>query len=235
MEYENETKEDEVIEDTTFRGTVPAPSFIVSTPAVKIESNAGLIGNILDSTGDVIKDFNIKTNKSFRIDTSWNSTNSLGSIHFRPANERLYLAPTSGRNCDLGYSTVSPWDNVSYVTLIKVSGFGFFDKGVELQDGKIVSDVEALLQMKENPNEKTPYGKTIIDKTSLPKAVYKQAYDKDGLLPRDPKTKKAYIEEKKNGKIVKRTIEDGEDVNAMMSIMIGAIRELGERINKLEI
>jgi hypothetical protein len=115
------------------------------------------------------------------------------------------------------------FDVINYKTLTKRGGWGFFDAGVELQDGTIVSDCEAILQLKEDTRgKKTPYGKNIIDQRTLPKVVYSKAKDKLGVdLPRDEK-----------GYAVGG--EDGEDVNAMVSIMIGAIKELTSRVKALE-
>lgn len=115
-----------------------------------------------------------------------------------------------GTTRNLGTATTY-WNNIHYKTLVKQGGFGYFDTGVELQDGSIVSDLEAIAQLKEDPEgRKTPYGTTWIDPTTLPKLVY--------IPPPED------------------SIDDvhGEDVHAMMSIMIGALKEANARIKKLE-
>ena len=88
-------------------------------------------------------------------------------------------------------------------------GFSSFDEGVELQDGSKVSDVEAFLRLEPDKSRpKSKHGTYVIKTSTLPKAVHRAAESEDET--------------------------DSEDVFAMMSIMIGAIRELGQRIVKLE-
>jgi len=128
------------------------------------------------------------------------------------------------------------WNNVYYKTLVKSGGFGFLDNGVELQDGKIVSDLEAIVQFTENSDKKTPYGTSIINHATLPKIVYRPATDSNGkLLSRDENNQPyQYVIDDKTKKSKKVMAEDGEDVNAMISIMIGSIKELDYKNKLLE-
>ncbi len=155
--------------------------------------------------------------------------NNIYSKHFGPYASNTY---------DLGSDTIY-WRTLYYGTSVKKGAFGFLDKGIELQDGKMVSDLEALMQMKEDPKLITPYGSTGIDYKSLPKIVFRKARDSsDKELPRDSNgAYKILTPEDKGGpkKGTKKVrVEDGEDVNAMISIIIGAIRELGANVNKIK-
>lgn len=118
------------------------------------------------------------------------------------------------------------WNDISYKTLTDRGCLGCFDDGVELQDGTIVSDTEALLAIKKHPTKKTVYGTDMLDYKTFPKVSYKKAqktvkYNKLEELPRDAN------DEPIGG-------ADGVEMTAMFSIMIGAIKELTNRVKELE-
>ena len=50
----------------------------------------------------------------------------------------------------------------------------------ELQDGTIVSDIEAIQSIKKHPTKKTIYGAPMLDYTTFPKVSYKKAKDHKG-------------------------------------------------------
>jgi len=129
------------------------------------------------------------------------------------------------------------WNNVYYKTLVKSGGFGFLDRGVKLQDGKQVSDLEAITQLTEDRTKKTPYGSSIIDHKTLPEIVYRPARNSEtGKLMLRGKDNRPYqyIVNDKTKKKEKVFAEDGEDVNAMISIMIGAIKGLNDKVESLK-
>jgi len=107
---------------------------------------------------------------------------------------------------------------------------GVFDKGVEMPNGEIVSDLEALksIEVDTRPNKKTVYGVPIFDYRTMPKAVYKIAECDGKPLPRDENDEPYNIDEK--GKKIKA--EDGAELSALVSIMIGAIKEIDGRLEK---
>jgi len=80
--------------------------------------------------------------------------------------------PSSSGTKNLGGSS-RYWNylNVYGITKQGGGGWGFFDEGIEMQDGQILSDSEALLKLKPHPTKKTKYGKPIIDLDSLPKPL----------------------------------------------------------------
>jgi hypothetical protein len=146
------------------------------------------------------------------------------------------------------------WNDVSYKTLTDRGCLGWFDDGVELQDGRIVSDVEAIKQIKPHPTKKTVYGKPMLDYRTLPKVVYKPAAINGVPLPRDENDEPYLITTEEveltdnNGKpvldkdgkpitvkkVVKRQAADGAELTSLISIMLGAIKELDAKIVALE-
>lgn len=146
------------------------------------------------------------------------------------------FGPASGAGSDLGNATYY-WNEVNYKTLTDRGCFGWYDEGVELQDGRIVSDIQALKEIKKHPTLKTPRGASRFDYSTMPKHVYVKATDQDGkLLTREKDTDLPYLYETniKTKKKKKIYAEDGAELSALVSIMIGAIKELDNRLEKLE-
>jgi hypothetical protein len=150
---------------------------------------------------------------------------------------------------DIGDSS-DYFGEINYKTLVDRGCLGWYDEGVEMRDGTILSDIEALkaIKLHDDPKEKTPAGARRLDYRSMPKHVYVQAFDKKTgkKLPRDendkpykikkvrrvdrdPKTgkKKIWTEEK----IVQA--QDGAETTALLSIMLGAIKELDAKIEAI--
>lgn len=151
------------------------------------------------------------------------------------------LDPSSAAN-NLGGPT-RYWGDVSYKTLTDRGCLGWFDEGVELQDGRKVSDLESLREIKKHPTKKTIYGAPMLDYKTFPKVAYKKAAGSDGVeFPRDendePYTYEEDIVEGKDGKkekkVVKLKAQDGIEMTSMFSIMIGAFKEALARIETLE-
>lgn len=138
--------------------------------------------------------------------------------------------PASAGSQSLG-DTTHYWANIAYKTLEDVGCLGVFDEGVELQDGTIVSDIEALKSIKKDPIRKTVYGVPRFDYKTMPKAVYKKGHDgKGNILPRDDKDRPYEIDEKTKKRVYG---EDGAETTALISIMIGAIKELDKKYEEL--
>jgi hypothetical protein len=140
-----------------------------------------------------------------------------------------HFDPTGAGTYNSGGST-RYWNSVNAVSFTKQGGFGSFDKGVKLQDGRIVSDLQAILSMKPHPTMISQYGVPRIDPRTIPVPVFKQAADHDGkVFPRDENDRPYTVEDGK-----KIAADDGEDLGAMMSIILGAIKELNQRMEILE-
>lgn len=125
------------------------------------------------------------------------------------------------------------WADVSYKTLTDRGCLGIFDNKVELQDGRKVSNLEALESIKKHSTLQTTYGEPRFDYTTMPKSVYKKADDgKGNELPRDEQDRPYSINKETKEKV---HAEDGAEITALISIMIGSIKEMGSRIKELEI
>jgi len=153
---------------------------------------------------------------------SWEVVSSTDGIEvFRPGWESLG---------SLG-DAVSYWQDVSYKTLTDRGCLGWYDDGV-LVRGKRVSDIESLKAIKPHPTKKTPAGRARLDYATLPDDVYRPAKVADKDIYREPdemnrRKKLMYRKGEKMG-------EDGAEMTALFSIMIGAIKELDARMEKLE-
>lgn len=144
------------------------------------------------------------------------------------------LAPTSANGLNLGDATYY-WGDVSYKTLTDRGCLGWFDEGVELLDGTKVTDLEALKRIQKHPVKKTVYGIPMLDYKTMPKAVYKPADINGQLLSRDqddnPYNTQIDPETKEQTTI---PAEDGAEMTALVSIMLGAIKELDNEIQRLK-
>ena len=161
-----------------------------------------------------------------------------------------HIDPSGAGSSNLGGSS-RYWNEVNYKELNDRGCLGWFDDGTELQDGTLVRDTEALLAIKKHPTKLTVYGKPMLDYSSLPKAVYKKAanHDKEEY-PRcevcgdpycyyDPIEKKELMsldglsDEVKN-RTTKLYPQDAAETTALISIMLGAIKELTVELNDIK-
>lgn len=140
-----------------------------------------------------------------------------------------HFDPPDGGSYNTG-GAVRYWGDISYKTMTGRGCLGSFDAGVELRDGRKVSDVKALQSIKVHPTLKTVYGVPRFDYRTMPKAVYKAAVDYQGVVYLRDKDDKPYVMEK--GKRI--YAQDGAEMTALTSILIGAIKELDNRVKKLE-
>lgn len=141
------------------------------------------------------------------------------------ANNTGKFVPGSGDTMDLGDSSQF-FNEINYKTLTDRGCLGWFDEGVEMQDGRKLVDTEAILAVKKHPTRKTIYGVDMLDYSSMPKAVYKPApVAKEDI--RDTEGKLLFKKGEKIG-------QDGAETTALISIMFGAIKELTHRVKDLE-
>lgn len=178
---------------------------VLENNVIKIYDSAALAGTIEGLSGFVI------TSGQWSIDELQIITSLLVSGT---------IVPDSAGTIDLGSAT-NYWNDVNYKTLTDRGCLGWFDEGVELQDGRMVSDIEALLEIKKHPTKKTVYGKPMLDYTTLPKAVYKPADKQGKLIARNE------ANEPIEG-------QDGAETTALISIMLGAIKELSTQVKELQ-
>lgn len=205
-----------------------------------------LNGTYRSSWPTSIGDININSNKSwggYAITNLYGVSGPSGYLYLSEIGRiqvSNHFDPT-GTSLNMGGST-RYW---SYINCYEISkqgggGWGCYDDGVEMQDGRIVSDVEAIEEMKPDLTKITDYGKPIIDVSTLPKDVYLPPKDEKGnILPKD-KDGKFYKIVKKIDPLTKKEEEEkeihtsGERVFVTISIMLGAIKELSAEIKKLK-
>lgn len=146
---------------------------------------------------------------------------------------KALLAPSAG-GVDLGSSSLY-FNEINYKTLTDRGCLGWFDEGVELRDGRKVSDIESIQAIKKHPTDKTIYGADKLDYKTFPKVCYIKAKDSNGKdLPRD-KNDKPYVEEiDENGNKTTIPAEDGIEMTSLFSIMIGSLKELDNRLKIIE-
>jgi len=193
----------------------------------------GFFYGAIDMNGNDITDVDIVSGTSGNIDYSITGRIQI-SNHFDPAD---------GGSFNMGGST-RYWGDISYKTLTDRGCLGWYDDGVEMRNGEVVSDVEALKSLKKHPTLKTPAGAARIDYTSMPKHVYIPAMNhKKEILPQDEDgnyyemvEQKVKNEEtgKMEKKLVKMKAEEGAETTALIAIMIGAIKELSGEIDLLK-
>jgi hypothetical protein len=144
--------------------------------------------------------------KWYRIYVSY--INGVGDIilenHIRPASLSLNL---NVGTADYYFNEI----NAKYFT--DRGCLAWFEDGVELNDGRKVSDLEAIKSIKPSEKKKTIYGVPQLDYSTLPKVVYRPAP----------------IDEKGN-----KQGEDGAELTALISIILGAIKELDKKVENLE-
>ena len=115
----------------------------------------------------------------------------------------------------------SYWNDISHKTLTDRGCLPYCDDGVELSDGRIVSDTEALLSIGKHPTKITIQGLPMLDYKTFPKKSYKKAEVRGVLLERDEN------DEPIGG-------SDGVEMTMMFGVFIGAIKELTNRVAVLE-
>lgn len=142
------------------------------------------------------------------------------------------LSPTSGKTIDLGTSS-SYFNEINYKTLTDRGCLGWFDEGVEMQDGKILSDLDALKAIQKSETEMSVHGVPMLDYATMPKVMYKPApiAEEDVYEEFDTeKGEKGKLKFKKGEKMG----HDGAETTSLISIMLGAIKELSAEIEVLK-
>jgi hypothetical protein len=105
------------------------------------------------------------------------------------------------------------WNDISYKTLTDRGCLPWCDDGVELVDGRTVTDLDALCFIKKHPFEKTIHGLPKLDYRTFPKASYRPA-DKDGCL---------LLRDKHDMPIGG---SDGVEMTMVFGVMIGAFKQI---------
>lgn len=149
-------------------------------------------------------------------------------------NSSGHLMPTGAGSLNIG-SAVAYVNEVNYKTLTDRGCLALIQEW-EMRDGRRISNLQVLREMKPHAKDKTIYGEVKLDYASVPKHSHKPApvaeedvyEDVDGPEP-GAKVKK--LKHKKGEKMG----EDGVEMTSIFSMMIGAIRELADENDALKV
>lgn len=201
----------------TLRALLTASEFSIQADGCQIEARNGTIsapGYSFQSNTDT----GIWLNSS-DIDFSVN-----GSLAFSVQPSWIYIyrdtVPSGTGTYSLGTST-NYWNDISYKTLTDRGCLPWCDEGVELPDGTIVSDLEAISRISKHPTKLTIQGLPMLDYKTFPKKAYKKAEVNGVLLERDSN------DEPIGG-------ADGVEMTMMFGVMFGAIKELTQKLVTIE-
>lgn len=128
------------------------------------------------------------------------------------------------------------WNYITCNDITKIAGDGagwlWLDDGVELNDGRKVSDVEAINLMEaEDQIDKKGRKVRVIKKQSLPKILLRKAKNHEGIpFDRDENDEPYELDEEGN----KIPLYDGESVFGMISLLIGCVKELDAKIKQMK-
>lgn len=151
-----------------------------------------------------------------------------------------WLINSSGNLIPVGAGSLSIGSAAAYVN--EVNYKTLTDRGClalipewEMPDGRKVSNLQVFREMKPHGRDKTIYGETKLDYNSVPKHSHKAApiaeedvfEDVDGPEPGKKVKKLKHRKGEKMG-------EDGVEMTSIFSMMIGAIRELADRMDRVE-
>ena len=191
--------------NATFAGNLQADAGSESAPIFSFtgDANSGMY-----SAGADILGFAVGGTLRFQIGASTEIVSTLS------------ILADSAASINIGSATNYVSD-VSYKTLTDRGCLPFCDDGVELADGRVVSDCEALDAIKKHPKKKTVHGLPMLDYSTFPKKAYKLA-DRKGVT----------IARNEEGEPVEGA--DGIEMTMMFGVMIGAIKEINGRLRTLE-
>jgi len=126
------------------------------------------------------------------------------------------------------------WYYVYYKNLVDKGCLFWADGGVELRDGAVVSDMEALRMIKKHPTNISDKGIPALDYRTMPKAVFHPA-TMEGTNEEYPRDLENDVPlPYTDGEGVYHELTDGAELSALVSIMLGAIKELDIRLAKVE-
>lgn len=135
--------------------------------------------------------------------------------------------PRSHKSYNLGGDSIA-WDYVYADDYITKSA-GWYDEGVEMQDGEKVSDMEGLRRIKPHKRMRNKNGSMELDFDSLPTAIFRRAIDRDTKKPL-PRNKDGDAINPETGEVV----GDGVSLTHLVSVMLGALKEVDRRLMNIE-
>lgn len=125
-------------------------------------------------------------------------------------------------------------NDVSYKTLTDRGCIPWCDDGVEMPDGKIVSDLEAICSIQKHPTNLTVHDLPRLDYSTFPKKAIRKAEEDKNFSHRDIDGTPWCNGPKGEGKMDILKAEDGVEMTMVFGVMIGAFKEINERLVALE-
>jgi len=182
-------------------------------------------GRIELATDDTLKCYGTDGNLAINLKPSQIKYGTDVQFNFTGANIESYRHFVADQtDLNLG-SSGQYWDDVNAKDFVDRGCLGSFDEGVELADGTYcLSDMEAIKSIQNHSTERTIYDTIKLDYTSFPKVCQKPA----PLADKDIKNGRG--EWKKGEKYG----EDGIGLTPLISLILGALKELDSRLTKLE-
>lgn len=222
-------------------GTQPA-GYYIRRPGGAIISEFTHLGN-----GNIMK-IECHTGTLFQIGT----TNAIQLSFYTANNYRMHI-DVNGHVLPQGAGTQNfgnasqYWADISYKTLTDRGCLFDVSDGIELQDGSKVSNLVALRKLSKHPHgKKSVQGEIALDYSAFPKHAYKPAPIADEDIFEDlngngiPDVLEKRVKKLKYRKGEKMG-DDGVEMSAVISMVLGALRELDKenddlrkRIKKLE-
>lgn len=198
-------------------------------PDPLVASSSDHVGVILNLSGTNAGAFQIRSTV-YDVTSDIPSSDLIVYMEGISTSDGYIIRPGWESTVNLG-DAVSYWNDISYKTLTDRGCLGWYDEGVKV-GGKKMSDMDALKSIRPHPHKKTPAGRMRLDYKTLPDDVYKPAKiaTKDIYREPDEMSRRKKLMFKKGEKMG----EDGAELTALVSIMLGAIKELDSRMENLE-
>ena len=211
-------------------GSVGGAVAVAGANQLVIENSVGAGMTIFGGTGSVvgINFGDVDSGESGKIRYSNNNDrmtfNAAGASQMRF--DDTVFEPSAAAGLNLG-DAAHYWDDVSYKTLTDRGCLGWYDDGVEMPDGSIVGDMEAIKLIQKHPTLLTQSGQPRLDYASMPVHVYKPAPIAEDDIYNEETHELEYKKGEKHG-------EDGAELTALFSIVMGAVKELDSRLEIVE-
>lgn len=129
-------------------------------------------------------------------------------------------------------------NDLSYKTLTDRGCIAWCDDGVELRDGRRVTDLDALCATQKHPTRKTPTGLPRLDYTTFPKHSYRSMEDE---VKTNPRFKGCTVKRDKQGEATivfpdgkEVPAQDGVEMTMLFGVLIGAFKEVKAELDTIK-
>jgi len=123
------------------------------------------------------------------------------------------------------------WNEISYKDLIDRGCLPWCDELIEMPDGSMVTDLEAISLLRKHPTKLTIHGLPMLDYKSFPKKAYKKAEKNGKVLPRDANDEPFMIDPE-TGET--KSAADGIKMTMMFGVMLGGLKQIKKSLDNFE-